>query len=143
MEPRPAAPPAAPAVDLQTPPGEPSDATLGMPIYPGAQFVTSYDAGRGQRFYLFGTNVSFAEIVAYYRTVLRHRGFVVFDAPGTHMFEIGRYRDDAVAFPPSITVKDYSWGGSQGFLVPTPGADPARFRTIIQIVPAPPGLTGR
>ena len=37
---------------------------LGVPIYPGAQFIASYDAGRGQRYYLFGTNASFAEIVA-------------------------------------------------------------------------------
>jgi len=26
-----------------------TEALLGVPIYPGAQFITSYDAGRGQR----------------------------------------------------------------------------------------------
>src|SRR5687767_321069 len=41
----------------------PSEATLGVPIYPSAQYITSYDAGRGQRFYLFGANAAFAEMV--------------------------------------------------------------------------------
>ena len=29
----------------------PTEAMLGVPIYPGAQFIASYDAGRGQRYY--------------------------------------------------------------------------------------------
>ena len=29
---------------------------LGAPIYPSAVYLTSYDAGRGQRFYLFGSD---------------------------------------------------------------------------------------
>ena len=36
------------------PEAPPTEAMLGVPIYPGAQFIASYDAGRGQRFYLFG-----------------------------------------------------------------------------------------
>ncbi|MEK6630424.1 MAG: hypothetical protein AABY89_06795, partial [Acidobacteriota bacterium] len=47
----------------------PTAATLGMPVFPTAQYLGSYDAGRGQRFYLFGARQSFAELVAYYRTV--------------------------------------------------------------------------
>lgn len=31
------------------PGGEPSEATLGLPVYPAAQFLVSYDAGQGQR----------------------------------------------------------------------------------------------
>jgi hypothetical protein len=118
---------------------EPSEATLGVPIYPGAQFLVSYDAGRGQRYYLFGTNTPFADMVAYYRTLLKQRGELVFEAPATHMFEIGRFREETMAFPPSVTIKDYTWGGSQGYLNPKRGAKPARFATIIQIVPVPPG----
>ena len=34
----------------------PSEEMLGAPIYPSAVFLTSYDAGRGQRFYIFGVN---------------------------------------------------------------------------------------
>lgn len=127
-----------------TPPaGEPTEATLGAPLYPGAQFITSYDAGKGQRYYLFGTNTPFSELVAYYRTVLKQRGELVFEAPPTHMFDIGRFREETMAFPPSVTVKDYTWGGSQGYLNPKRGAKPARFITMIQIVPIPPGATRR
>lgn len=126
------APPAA-----ARPAGEPSEATLGMPIYPAAQFLVSYDAGRGQRYYLFGTNTSFAEVVAYYRSVLKQRGELVFEEPPTHMFEVGRFREETMAFPPGVTVKDYTWSGAAGYLNPRPGAQPARFRTVVQIVPQP------
>jgi hypothetical protein len=132
--PRPVQPPQAAAAT-----SEPSEATLGVPIYPGAQFLVSYDAGRGQRYYLFGTNTPFADMVAYYRTLLKQRGELVFEAPATHMFEIGRFREETMAFPPSVTIKDYTWGGSQGYLNPKRGTEPARFATIIQIVPVPPG----
>lgn len=118
----------------------PTEATLGVPVYPGAQFLVSYNAGKGQRFYLFGTNASFAEIVAYYRTLLKQRGELVFPAPATHMFEIGRFREETMAFPPSVTVKDYTWNGSPGYLNPHPGKGPERFRTVIQIVPVPPAV---
>jgi hypothetical protein len=117
----------------------PTQEQLGLPLYPGAQFLVSYKAGQGQRYYLFGTNATFAEIVAYYKTYLKDGGERVFDEPPTHMFEVGRYREETMAFPPGITVKDYTWGGSQGWLNPKPNAQPARFKTIIQIVPSPAG----
>ena len=113
----------------------PSEATLGVPIYPGAEYLTSYDAGQGQRYYLFGTNAGFVEIVNYYKTVLKQKGELVYEAPGVHQFDIGRFREESMAFPPSVTVKDYTWGGSAGYLNPKRGAQPARFKTIIQIVP--------
>ncbi|MGB2716901.1 MAG: hypothetical protein WBC51_22150 [Vicinamibacterales bacterium] len=122
--------------------GDPTEAELGMPIYPGAQFVTSYDAGRGQRYYLFGTNGDFAQIVTYYKNVLKQRGELVYEEPPIHMFEVGRFREETMAFPPGVTVKDYTWAGSAGYLNPKRGAEPARFKTIIQIVPAPAGATG-
>jgi hypothetical protein len=113
----------------------PTEATLGLPIYPTAEFLSSYDAGRGQRYYLFGTNASFAQIVEYYKNVLKQRGELVFDEPPVHMFEVGRFREETMAFPPGVTVKDYAWAGSAGYLNPKRGAEPARFKTIIQIVP--------
>jgi hypothetical protein len=115
----------------------PTQQTLGLPVYPGAQFLISYDAGRGQRYYLFGTNATFAEIVAYYKTYLKDGGERVYDEPAVHLWEVGRFREESMAYPPGITVKDYSWGGSKGWLDPRPNANPARFITIIQIVPAP------
>ena len=138
-----APPPPQPSTPLSQTPvtvaGMPTEATLGVPIYPNAQFLTSYDAGRGQRFYLFGVVLSFAEAVTYYRTTLKSRGEVLFESPPTHQFEIARFRDDTMAFPPSVTIKDYTWGGSGGYPNPKPGAEPVRFPTIIQIVPAPAG----
>lgn len=130
LPPRPASSPAAP--------GEPTEATLGTPIYTGADFVASYDAGRGQRYYLFGTTADFLQIVNYYKTVLKQKGELVYEEPPIHMFEIGRFREETMAFPPGVTVKDYTWGGSAGYLNPKRGAEPARYKTIIQIVPAPP-----
>lgn len=115
----------------------PADGVLGVQVYPGAVFLTSYDAGRGQRYYLYGSTGSFAEMVAYYRTLLKQRGTSVFEQPATHIFEIGRYNEDTMAFPPSVTVKDYTWGSAGGYLNPTPGMQPERFPTIIQIVPGP------
>jgi hypothetical protein len=137
LPPQSATPPSAPA-----PAGDPTEQTLGMPIYPGAQFVTSYDAGRGQRYYLFGVNADFAQIVTFYRTQLKQRGELVFPVPPIHMFEVGRFREETMAFPPGVTVKDYTWGGSEGYINPKPGGQPARFRTIIQIVPAPAPAAG-
>ena len=111
---------------------------LGFPIHPSAQFIASYDAGRSQRYYIFGSTLSFAELVSYYKTALKERGNQVFDEPLTHMFEVGRFRDETMAFPPGVTIKDWTWGGSGGYPNPKPGAQPARFPTIIMIVPAPP-----
>jgi hypothetical protein len=117
----------------------PTEATLGVPIYPSAQFVTSYDAGLGQRYYLFGTQASFIEVVTYYKTILKQKGEVVFDQPPTHMFEVGKFREETMAFPPGVTVKDFSMGGSEGYLNPKPGGTPRVFATIVQVVPLPSG----
>jgi hypothetical protein len=113
----------------------PTEAMLGVPIYPGAQFLTSYDAGRGQRFYLFGSAGSIVEVVAYYRVMLKQKGEIVFDVPTTHEFDVGRFDEKTMAFPPGVTVKDFQSDVSQGFPNPKPGGQPARFPTIIQIVP--------
>jgi hypothetical protein len=40
-----------------------------------------------------------------------------------------------MAFPPSVTIKDYESAVSQGYPNPKPGGLPPRFPTIIQIVP--------
>jgi hypothetical protein len=129
-----------PAVQPPTKPAGPTDvpteATLGVQIYPGAEFLGSFDAGKGQRYYLFGTNNSFAEIVNYYRNVLKQKGELVFDEPAVHEFDIGKFKEESMSFPPSVTVKDYAWGGSAGYLNPKRGKQPERFKTVIQIVPA-------
>ena len=117
---------------------EPAEGSLGVTIYPAAQFIGSFDAGRGQRYYLYGTTTSFGEIVQYYRTLLRQRGELVFEEPPVHQFDLGRFREETMAFPPSVTVKDYTTGPGGGYLNSKRGAQPQRFPTIIQVVPNPP-----
>ena len=135
-------PPAQPAGQAQpnpatvTPEAELA-AKLGLPVYPGAQFMASYDAGRGQRYYLFGSTVPFNDLVAYYKAVLKQRGNLVFDSPATYMFEVGKFDEDTMAFPPGVTIKDFQSQLSNGYPNPKPGGQPAFFPTIIQIVPAP------
>ena len=41
--------PQKPGTAAPAPGAVPTDATLGLPIYPSAEFLSSYDAGRGQR----------------------------------------------------------------------------------------------
>src|SRR5579864_2540108 len=125
-EPAAAPPPpgATPAPNTTT---APTETMLGVPIYPGAQFIKSYDAGRGQRFYLFGSTASFVDLVAYYRTTLRQKGDLVFDVPATHEFLVGKFREETMAFPPGVTIKDFQSDVSQGFPNPKPGGQPARF----------------
>lgn len=137
---RPAPPPAKPATPSTPPPVDaaPTEATLGIPLYPAAQFIASYNAGRGQRFYLFGSTASFVDLVTYYRTVLKQRGDLVYEVPATHEFDVGRFDEDAMAFPPGVTIKDFQSDVSQGYPNPRPGGQPARFPTIIQIVPVTP-----
>jgi hypothetical protein len=130
-------PPQVPTPTAPSVASEPSEATLGLPVYPTADFVGSFDAGFGQRYYLFGTNAPYADIVDYYKVILRKRGDQIFDEPPVHVFEVGRFRDDTMAYPPGVTVKDYTWRGSEGYLA-VEGPTGTRYRTIIQIVPAPP-----
>ena len=139
-KPQPAPPAAAtaskvPAIDAEAPP---APEQLNAPVLAGAQYLASYDAGMGQKFYLYGSAQAFADVVTYYRTVLKDRGELVFDAPATHEFDIGKFKETEVAFPPGVTVKDYTWGGSPGYMNPKPGATPPFFPTVIQIVPPPP-----
>ncbi len=132
---QPAPPPQAPSPTAATAEKPPTDTMLGVPVYPGAQFISSYDAGRNQRFYIFGTAASFVDLVAFYRTVLKQKGELIVDAPATHQFDVGKFREETMAFPSGVTIKDFQSQISQGYPNPKPGGQPARFPTIIQIVP--------
>ena len=125
----------APAAARPAPEAVPTEATLGVPIFPGAQFIASYDAGRGQRYYIFGSPATFVELVTYYRNVLKQKGELVYEVPATHEFDVGKYREETMAFPPGVTIKDFQSDISQGYPNPKPGGQPARFPTVIQIVP--------
>jgi hypothetical protein len=140
QQPPPSTTPASPSSRPPVPrPGQPeqapTEAMLGVPIYPGAQFLTSYDAGRGQRYYIFGSAAPFVDLIAYYKNVLKNKGELVFDLPATYEFDVGRYNEDTMAFPPGVTIKDFQSDVSEGFPNPKAGGQPARFKSIIQIVP--------
>ena len=107
-----------------------------VPIYPAAKFLETIDAGKGQQFQLYGTDTLFAEIVAYSKTTLKNSGRVLFQAPPMHQFDLGRFDEGTMAYPPSVVIKDYTWNGSEGYLHVS-GTTSARYKTIIQIVPAP------
>jgi hypothetical protein len=142
---KPPAPAPAPPSPSTTKPAAPAPAPAaapdlgGLPMYPNAVYLTSYDAGRGQRFYLYGVNLPFADAVTYYRTALKQKGDELFQSPPTHQFDIGRFREQDMAYPPTVTIKDYTFGGSAGYVNPT-GGQPERFPTVVQVVLAPAGL---
>jgi len=118
------------------PTGLPSAAVLnGAQVYPGAEFLESHDASRGQRAYLYGTNATFLEIVNYYRQVRKDGGRELFKAPAMQQWDLGEFREQTMAMQPAIVVKDYTWNGDPGYLF-VDGTKEKRFKTIIQIVPA-------
>ncbi|HVZ21317.1 MAG TPA: hypothetical protein VG871_09665 [Vicinamibacterales bacterium] len=108
-----------------------------VPVYPSADYLDSFDAGAGQRYYVYGTNLPYADLVAYYRTVLKNGGRELYKTPGMWQFDLGRFQDN-MAYPPSIVVKDYFSENSPGYLFVS-GTSEKRYRTIIQIVPPGPG----
>ena len=113
----------------------PTEATLGVPVFPNAQFIASYNAGRGQRYYIFGSAAPFVDLVTYYRNALKQRGELVYEVPATHEFDVGKFDEERMAFPPGVVIKDFQSDVSPGYPNPKPGGLPARFPTIIQIVP--------
>jgi hypothetical protein len=135
-KPAPTQPPAPGAPPVPPPAGTPTVQDLnGTPVYPGADYLDSYDAGRGQRYYIYGTNTPYPDIVIYYRNVLKNASNrEIFRAPAMHQFDLGRFVEETMAYPPSVVVKDYTWNESQGYLVVS-GTAEKRYKTVIQIVP--------
>jgi hypothetical protein len=112
----------------------PAAAGVDQYVFPGAEFIATYDAGKGhQQYHLYGTNTSYSEVVAHYRNTLRGRNDEVFRTPPTYQFDLGRYDDNNMSYPPSVVVKDYTWNGSAGYLH-VAGTTEKRYRTIVQIV---------
>jgi hypothetical protein len=127
--------PAPPSAAVPPAEAAPTEVMLGVPIYPGAQFVASYNAGRGQRYYIFASSATFVDLVTYYRNALKQKGELVYEVPATHEFDVGRFDEDKMAFPPGVVIKDFQSDVSQGYPNPKPGGQPARFPSVIQIVP--------
>jgi hypothetical protein len=113
----------------------PTEALLGVKIYPSAEYLESFDVGRNQRCYLFGTNTPFVDIVQYYKTVNRGSGRELFKVPAMQQWDLDKFDDKTMAVQPTLVVKDYSSGVEGGYLFVN-GMIQKRFKTIIQIVPA-------
>ena len=105
----------------------------GVPIYTGAELLSSFDAGRGQHIFLFGSNMPYSDVVAFYKTQLRTSGSEIWRAPATHQFDWGQFRSEAMTYRPSVVVKDHTWNNSAGYLH-VAGTTEKRFRTVIQVV---------
>jgi hypothetical protein len=108
-----------------------------VPIYPTAEYLATYDAGMGQRYVLFGSDDSFETIVAYYKQGLKNGGRTIYEAPAVQQWDLGRFQDERMAYPPSVVVKDYSTRTPAGYLF-VKGTREKRYRTVIQVVPPPP-----
>lgn len=117
--------PTAPVINAQ--PGN-------TPIHPRAELLDAFDAGQGQQYIVYGTDLPYATVVEYYRQLLRSGGTEIFRAPAMHRFDLGRFDENTMAYPPSIVIKDYTWNGSPGYLHVN-GSTEKRYRTIIQVVP--------
>jgi hypothetical protein len=105
----------------------------GVPIYPGAEMLSSFDSG-SQRVFLFGSSMPYADVVAYYKTQLRSGGNEVFRTPAMQQFDLGSFRSEAMDYRPSVVVKDYGTTEQAGYLYVS-GTTEKRYRTVIQIVP--------
>jgi hypothetical protein len=104
------------------------------PIHPQAQLLDTFDAGRGQQYLIYGTDLPYPSVVEYYKQLLRTGGNEIFRAPAMHRFDLARFDENTMAYPPSIVIKDYTWNGSPGYLH-VDGSTERRYRTIIQVVP--------
>lgn len=122
----------------QTTPAQPGDIdpALGVPVYPGAALLARYEAGPGQEMFLYGTSSGYANVVEYYRGMLRDRGRQLFGGP-MHQFDLGRYRRETMMLQPAVTVKDFTWNGREGYIHVT-GRQIVKYPTVIQVVPAGP-----
>ncbi len=130
-----AQPPAGDTSTAQTPQGQ-APGALGLPLYPGAELLSTYRAGANQEMHIYGSSALYPAVVEFYKTALKDRGRQLFDGP-MHQFDLGRYRRETMTLQPALTVKDYTWNGRDGY-VHVSGRQIVKYPTIIQIVPAGP-----
>jgi hypothetical protein len=118
----------------------PTQADLGgAPVYPTAEFLDSFDAGRGQRLLIYGVNMPYADIITYYRAQLRSAANrELMREPPMYQFDLGRFDEKTMNYPPTLVIKDHTWNGSEGYLQVN-GTTEKRYKTIIQIIPSTGG----
>lgn len=113
-----------------------ADPSLGIPLYPGAELLGTYEAGPNQQMHIYGSSAVFTTVVEFYRTALRDRGRQLFGGP-MHQFDLARYRRETMMLQPAVTVKDFTWNGREGY-VHVSGRQIVKYPTVIQVVPAMP-----
>lgn len=106
----------------------------GVPIYPGASFLESFDLGNGQWVFTFGTNDVYAGVVAFYKEQVGKSTEVSRNTPSIQQFDLGAFDSGRMAQRPSVLVKDFTWPDPAGYLHVS-GATETRYKTLIQIIP--------
>lgn len=106
-----------------------------VPGYPGAEYLESFDAGKGQRLFVFGTNDPYARVVAFYKSQFKKTGEEVSRAPGIQQFDLGAFDSTGMAQRPSVIVKDYAWPQPTDYYIHVAGTAEKHFTTLIQIIP--------
>ena len=88
----------------------------GVPLYPTAEYLDTFDAGAAS-----STSLRHERAVRRDRVVLQddaqdRRARSCSARQPTHQFDLGRFQEERMAFPPSVVVKDYTWNNSPGYL---------------------------
>jgi hypothetical protein len=107
----------------------------GVPIYPGVDFLESFDIGDGQSLFVFGTNDMYESVVAFYKNEVGRATEVSKREPAIQQFDLGSTSGGSITKQrPSVLVKDFTWPDPAGYLHVS-GAAATRYKTLIQIIP--------
>jgi hypothetical protein len=135
--------PATPAADGVAAPqcasagSAPTDPLLaGIPLYPCAVYLETFDVGTNQRLFAFGTNDAYLDVVQFYKTQLKKSGEEVSKLPAIYQFERGAFDSGTMTQRPGIIVKDYAWPAVTDAYLHVSGTTGTRYRTVIQVIPA-------
>jgi hypothetical protein len=114
----------------------PDDPRLrGVPVYPGAAFLQSFDLGAGQWLFMFGTNDLYGSVVTFYKGQIGKSTELSKNTPSIQQFDLGPFDAGRMPQRPSVIVKDFTWPDPAGYLHVS-GTAETRYKTIIQVIPA-------
>ncbi len=125
---------ARPTVTVSGDLGQVDPKLAGIAAYPGAEMLDTYDAGKNQRLFVFGTNDTYDAVVTFYKTQLKKSGEEVSRTPRIQQIDLANFDANSMAQRPSVIVKDYTWPDTAGYLHVV-GTTEKRFKTLIQIIP--------
>ena len=108
----------------------------GIPLYPCAVYLETFEVGPGQRLFAFGTNDTYLDVVQFYKTQLKKSGEELSKMPAIYQFERGTFDSGTMSQRPGIIVKDYAWPAVTDAYLHVSGTTGTRYRTVIQVIPA-------